>query len=75
MYEQEVNGDGEARSHKAEGRDPHDVKQQDQVLGVDHDDWRLQIEDGERVNDLLAAVVSPGRARDARSRRSVFEIV
>ena len=62
MYEQEVKTETEKlEAMKADGRDPHDVKQQDQVLGESTmmiGDCKSRMESA--FNDLLAAVVSPG---------------
>ncbi len=69
MYEQEVKTETEKlEAMKAEGRDPHDVKQQDQVLGESTmmiGDCKSRMESA--FNDLLAAVVSPG----ASARRQI----
>ena len=57
MYEQEVKTETEKlEAMKAEGRDPHDVKQQDQVLGESTmmiGDCKSRMESA--FNDLLAA--------------------
>ena len=69
MYEQEVKTETEKlEAMKADGRDPHDVKQQDQVLGESTmmiGDCKSRMESA--FNDLLAAVVSPG----ASARRQI----
>jgi len=73
MYEQEVKTETEKlETMKSEGRDPHDVKQQDQVLGESTmmiSDCKSRMEGA--FNDLLAAVVSPSRARERQIRRYV----
>ena len=73
MYEQEVKTETEKlETMKSEGRDPHDVKQQDQVLGESTmmiGDCKSRMEGA--FNDLLAAVVSTSRARERQIRRYV----
>lgn len=62
MYEQEVKTETEKlETMKSEGRDPHDVKQQDQVLGESTmmiGDCKSRMEGA--FNDLLAAVEEHG---------------
>ena len=73
MYEQEVKTETEKlETMKSEGRDPHDVKQQDQVLGESTmmiSDCKSRMEGA--FNDLLAAVVSTTGARERQIRRYV----
>ena len=76
MYEQEVKTETEKlETMKSEGRDPHDVKQQDQVLGESTmmiGDCKSRMEGA--FNDLLAAVVSPSGARERQIRRYVLNL-
>lgn len=68
MYRQEVETEGaKLEKMKAEGRDPFDIKQQDQVLGESSmmiGDCKTRMENA--FNDLLAAVVRARHREPAR---------
>ena len=69
MYRQEVETEGaKLEKMKAEGRDPFDIKQQDQVLGESSmmiGDCKTRMENA--FNDLLAAVVRARHREPARA--------